>query len=140
MIFLAVKGAGASFINTAMFGVDADTVEYCVWKSGMRSEGATYSIFSFTRKVTQALGGAAGAWLIGLAGYVANAPTQSDAAMTAIRASIGLVPAGCALIAMLIFWKYPLTDSRFAEIRNEVEARKAKLETVVVGEGHVVTK
>ena len=138
MIFLAVKGAGASFINTAMFGLEADTVEYGEWKSGKRSEGATYSIFSFTRKVTQALGGAAGAWLIGLAGYVANAPTQSDAAMTAIRASIGLVPAGCALIAMLIFWKYPLTDSRFAEIRNEVEARKASLDPVIVGEGKVV--
>ena len=58
--------------------------------------------------------------------------------MTAIRASIGLVPAGCALIAMLIFWKYPLTDSRFAEIRNEVEARKASLDHVIDGEGKVV--
>ncbi len=138
MIFLAVKGAGASFINTAMFGLEADTVEYGEYKSGKRSEGATYSIFSFTRKVTQALGGAAGAWLIGVAGYVANAPTQTDAAMTAIRASIGLVPAVCAVIAMLIFWKYPLTDDTFRQIRAEVEARKAKLDSVVVGEGEVV--
>jgi len=45
-----------------------------------------------------------------------------------------------AIIAMIVFWKYPLNDARFREIRNEVEARKAKLETVVVGEGHVVTK
>ena len=33
-------------------------------------------------------------------------------------------PAACALIAMLIFIKYPLTDERFKEIRNETEARK----------------
>jgi len=100
----------------------------------------SYSIFSFTRKITQSLGGAAGAWLLGWAGYVGGAATQSESALTAIRASIGLVPAVMAIIAMIVFWKYPLNDARFREIRNEVEARKAKLETVVVGEGHVVTK
>ena len=97
-----------------------------------------YSIFSFTRKITQSLGGAAGAWLLGWAGYVGGAATQSESALTAIRASIGLVPAVMAIIAMIVFWKYPLNDARFREIRNEVEARKAKLDTVVVGEGHVV--
>ena len=140
MVMLAIKGVGASLINTTMFALEADTVEYGEWKSGKRSEGATYSIFSFTRKITQSLGGAAGAWLLGWAGYVGGAATQSESALTAIRASIGLVPAVMAIIAMIVFWKYPLNDARFREIRNEVEARKAKLETVVVGEGHVVTK
>ena len=121
-----------------MFALEADTVEYGEWKSGKRSEGATYSIFSFTRKITQSLGGAAGAWLLGWAGYVGGAATQSESALTAIRASIGLVPAVMAILAMVVFWKYPLNDARFREIRNEVEARKAQLDTVVVGEGHVV--
>ena len=34
------------------------------------------------------------------------------------------MPAVAALIAMLIFIKYPLTDKRFQEIRDETEARK----------------
>jgi Na+/melibiose symporter-like transporter len=34
------------------------------------------------------------------------------------------VPALAALIAMLIFIKYPLTDRVFQEIRDETEARK----------------
>ena len=45
-----------------------------------------------------------------------------------------------AILAMVVFWKYPLNDARFREIRNEVEARKAALDSVVVGEGHVVKK
>ena len=42
----------------------------------------------------------------------------------AIKATIGLLPAVAALIAMIIFVKYPLTDARFKEIRDETEARK----------------
>jgi len=30
---------------------------------------------------------------------------------------------------MIIFWKYPLTDKLFAQIRNENEARKSEAAT-----------
>jgi glucuronide carrier protein len=131
LIFLAVKGIGASLINTVMFGLEADTVEYGEWKSGKRSEGATYAIFSFTRKVTQSIGGALGAWMLAFGGYLSATstnpnPVQPDSAIWAIRFTIGLLPAMCAIIAMVIFWKYPLTDKIFAEIRNENEARKSE--------------
>ncbi len=129
LLTLAVKGIGASLINTVMFGLEADTVEYGEWKTGRRSEGATYAIFSFTRKVTQALGGAVGAWALAVGGYVAASatlpnPVQPESAIIAIKATIGLLPAACALVAMLIFVKYPLTDQRFQQIRDETEARK----------------
>ena len=129
LLTLAIKGVGASLINTVMFGLEADTVEYGEWMTGKRSEGATYALFSFTRKVTQSIGGAVGAWALAVGGYVAASavnpsPVQPDSAIIAIKATIGLLPAVCALIAMLIFIRYPLTDARFKEIRNETEARK----------------
>jgi len=129
LVTLAIKGIGASLINTVMFGLEADTVEYGEWQTGKRSEGATYALFSFVRKVTQSIGGAVGAWALAIGGYVAAGagnpnPVQPDSAIIAIKAVIGLLPAACALIAMLIFVKYPLNDARFAEIRNETEARK----------------
>jgi glucuronide carrier protein len=129
LLTLAIKGIGASLINTVMFGLEADTVEYGEWQTGKRSEGATYALFSFTRKVTQSIGGAAGAWALAAGSYVAASaanpsPVQPDSAIFAIKATIGLLPAVCALIAMIIFVKYPLTDERFKQIRNETEARK----------------
>jgi glucuronide carrier protein len=132
LIFLAVKGIGASLINTVMFGLEADTVEYGEWKSGKRSEGATYAIFSFTRKVTQSIGGAVGAWALAIGGYLSASatnpnPVQPESAIFAIKFTIGLLPAICAAIAMLIFWKYPLTDKLFRSIRDENEARKIAL-------------
>ena len=129
LVTLAIKGIGASLINTVMFGLEADTVEYGEWRTGKRSEGATYALFSFTRKVTQSLGGAIGAWALAIGGYLAASaanpnPVQPESAILAIKATIGLLPAMAALIAMLIFIKYPLNDKRFAEIRNETEACK----------------
>ena len=70
LIFLGIKGIGAALINTIMFGLEADTVEYGEWKSGKRSEGATYAVFSFTRKITQSIGGALGAAALAFGGYL----------------------------------------------------------------------
>ncbi len=144
LLFLAVKGLGGALINTVMFALEADTVEYGEWKSGQRSEGATYAIFSFTRKVTQSLGGAIVAWALAIGGYLSATaampnPVQPASALLAIKASIGLVPAVAALIAMIIFIKYPLTDARFREIRDETEARKREQENLVLPEGGLVS-
>jgi glucuronide carrier protein len=130
LLTLAIKGVGASLINTVMFGLEADTVEYGEWKTGKRSEGATYAIFAFTRKLCQSIGGALGAWALAIGGYIAASaatpnPVQPESAIFAIKAVMGLVPAAAALIAMIIFIRYPLTDEKFRQIRDETEARKA---------------
>ena len=130
LLTLAVKGVGATLINSVMFGLEADTVEYGEWKTGRRTEGATYALFSFTRKVTQSLGGALGAWALAAGGYLAATsanpdPVQPDSAIIAIKATMGLLPAVCAVRAMLVFARYPLNDTLFRQIRDETEARKA---------------
>jgi glucuronide carrier protein len=143
LLFLAIKGMGAALINTVMFGLEADTVEYGEWKSGQRTEGATYAIFSFTRKITQAIGGALGAWALAFGGYLSATaalpdPVQPDSAILAIKATIGLIPAIAALLAMIVFAKYPLTDAQFREIRDETEARKRRQGPLVTPEGGIV--
>lgn len=130
LILLGIKGIGASLINTVMFGLGADTVEYGEWKTGKRTEGATYSIFSFTRKVTQSIGGAVGGFMLQMGGYLSGAAlaqaggVQPASAIDAIKFTIGPIPAICAILAMLAFIKYPLTDKLFNQIRDENEARK----------------
>ena len=127
-----------------MFGLEADTVEYGEWQTGKRSEGATYALFSFVRKVTQSIGGALGAWALAIGGYVAASavdpnPVQPESAILAIKATIGLLPAVAALIAMLIFIKYPLNDEKFKQIRDETEARKRAKDDVVLPRGGLAT-
>jgi glucuronide carrier protein len=129
LLCVAVKGLGVQLINTLMFALEADTVEYGEWKTGQRTEGATYAIFSFTRKITQSIGGALGAFALAIGGYITKLAVdqvQPDGAITAIKASIGLVPAAAAILAMLAFIAYPLTEKRYAEIIEENDTRKQK--------------
>ena len=128
LLFVAVKGFGVQLINTLMFALEADTVEYGEWQTGRRAEGATYAIFSFTRKVTQSIGGALGAFALALGGYLTTmgpGQVQPDSAILAIKASLGLVPAVAALLAMLVFVKYPLTEKRFGAIVEETARRRS---------------
>lgn len=57
---------------TVMWALEADTVEYGEYLTGVRIEGLTYSLFSFTRKCGQAIGGSIPAFILGLSGYIAN--------------------------------------------------------------------
>ena len=87
LLFVAIKGFGVQLINTLMFALEADTVEYGEWKTGQRTEGATYAIFSFTRKITQSIGGALGAFALAIGGYITRLDAgqhQPESAITAI--------------------------------------------------------
>jgi glucuronide carrier protein len=125
IVAFAFFGIGLGGVNTAAFALQADTVEYGEWKTGSRTEGATYSIFSFTRKVGQAIGAAAASYTIGFGGYVSGAANQPDSAVSAIRTAGGLVPAGFILGAIAIMSAYPLTEASFREIVRELAQRRA---------------
>ena len=99
-------------------------------------EGTTYALFSFTRKLGQALGGAAAAFTLGLGGYIsANAGHQTENAQWAIRIAGGLVPAGLFLLAISIMFFYPLTEKKFREMVGEVAARRAEKKAEMHDEG-----
>lgn len=117
-------GIGLGGVNTVAFALQADTVEYGEWKTGSRTEGATYSIFSFTRKVGQAIGAAVASYTLGLGGYVSGAASQPGTAVTAIKTAAGLVPAAFILAAIAIMFAYPLTEAKFREIVRELAQRR----------------
>ena len=58
--------------NTVVWAFIADVVEYGQWKFRLRSEGITYSSYSFTRKVSQALAGFVPGLALTFIGYQPN--------------------------------------------------------------------
>jgi glucuronide carrier protein len=124
IVLFGVLGIGLGGVNTLMFALAADTVEYGEWKTGFRIEGQIYAAFSFTRKAGQGVGAAVAAFVIGLGGYVAQSETQPGSAVDAIKVAAGAVPAGFILIALAIMAAYPLTEDRFREIVREVARRR----------------
>ncbi len=120
-----VLNFGIGLVNTLIFAIQPDTVDYGEWKTGVRGEGSTYSILSFTRKAGQGVGGAAASFTLGLGGYVSGAATQTDAGVTSIKVAVGVVPAVAILIGALIMFAYPLTEDVFRRIVQETAARRA---------------
>jgi glucuronide carrier protein len=128
IVFFGLYGVGLAAVNTLMWAFEADTVEYGEWRTGVRTEGTTYAVFSFTRKVGQAVGGAAAAYGLGFVGYVAQQEVQSQATQDGIRYIAGFVPAAFILVGVLIMVFYPLTETRFRALVAEVAARRAARE------------
>jgi glucuronide carrier protein len=126
IVFFALMGVSTAGVNTLMWALEADTVEYGEWRTGVRTEGITYALFSFTRKLGQAVGGALAAFVIGAGGYVGTAAVQSQSAINAIRFAAGFAPAIFILIGIAIFFRYPLTEQTFATMVAETAARRAE--------------
>ncbi|GAA1820583.1 glucuronide transporter [Agromyces neolithicus] len=137
-VWLAFAGlvlcyVGLVLVNMLVWALEADTVEYGEWKTGVRAEGIIYALFSFTRKTGQAVGGALAAYALAIGGYVAGVESQSVEAEWGIRAAAGLLPAVAAGLAVLIMFFYPLTDKRHREIVAEIEERRRSRHVVEPG-------
>jgi glucuronide carrier protein len=125
IVCFAVLGAGIGAVNTLIFALQADTVEYGEWRTGVRGEASAYSVLSFTRKVGQGVGGAAAAYTIWIGGYVSGASAQSDAALTSIRVAAGAIPAVAIATAAVVMLAYPLTEELFRRLVSETAERRA---------------
>jgi glucuronide carrier protein len=121
-------GVPLGVINTLIFALQADTVDYGEWKSGVRAEGASYAALSFMRKAGQGVGGAAAAYTIGLGGYVSGASSQSDSAIASVRVAAGGIPFITLLAVGVVMLAYPLTEKAFRGVVADVAERRAATE------------
>lgn len=124
-----IASMGSALPMTVVWALEADTVEYGEWSTGLRCEGLNYSLFSFTRKTGQAIGGSVPAFVWAASGYVGNAPQQSAQAMAGLHLAFALVPAGFFVLAAALMSAYPLTDARYAAILSDIRSRAKSLAT-----------
>lgn len=124
-----VMGIAMFGVNTLMWALEADCVEFGEWKIGQRTEGTTYAVFSFTRKMGQPLGGFVGGWALGWAGFVAAEVAAggevSDEVAGNIRMWAAVFLIGSTLLTQLAMFFYPLTEKKYLEIVGEIAARRA---------------
>lgn len=121
-----ILSVGVGLVNTLIFAMQPDTVEYGEWRTGVRGEASVYSVLSFTRKAGQGVGGAAASFTLGLGGYVSTAVSQPPEATAAIKTAVGIIPASAILIGGLIMLGYPLTADTSRRIIREIAARRER--------------
>ncbi|WP_246527539.1 glucuronide transporter [Pseudarthrobacter albicanus] len=120
---LVVSLVGVLAVNIVVWALEADTVEYGEWRTGVRTEGITYALFSFTRKTGQAVGGALAAYALALGGYKSGAAQTADAVF-GIQFAAGALPAIMTILAVLVMSRYTLTDAMHARILAEIQERR----------------
>ena len=106
LISLSVGG-----VLPLLWAMSADTADYAERRSGRRDTGLIFSSYSMAQKMGWAVGSAATAWILSLAGFEANA-VQSPAALTVIGCLQSVFPALAALGTCAFILFYPLADSR----------------------------
>ncbi|MEH0111180.1 glycoside-pentoside-hexuronide (GPH):cation symporter [Tersicoccus sp. MR15.9] len=125
-ILLAISFIGVAIPNGMTWAMISDSIDYGHWKNGQRQEGITYSMFNFSRKIAQSIAGGLAGFGLTLVGYVPNV-AQSAGAALGIKGIQALYPAIAFAIAGLVLWfLYPLTDTRHRELVEEIHVREAE--------------
>ncbi len=114
------------FFNYIVWAMITDVIDDAEVKNGVREDGTIYSVYSFARKIGQALSsGMIGAFLslIGYSSLVAQNPSQYPDVLSGIFNLSCLIPAtGMGLVALSLFFVYPLgkkrVDSNAAVLRQ----------------------
>ena len=87
-------------------------------------DGTVYAVYSFARKVGQALAGGIGGWALQVIGYEPAAAAQPDAVRRGLYTTATLVPAiGFFVVAAILWFVYPLDKRR---VEKNVEELKKK--------------
>lgn len=115
------NGVGMGLLNTMTWALKADTMEYGEYKTGIHTEGATYSAVWFTRKMGQAIA----SYALAVVAFDQHAPQQSPDTVNGMAVAGGVIPAVVFLIVMLIMAGYPLTEAKFKDIMKSIEANRS---------------
>lgn len=127
VVFYMVANIGVGFFNMVIWAMITDVIDDAEVKNGVREDGTIYSVYSFARKIGQALSSGMIGALLSVIGYSAATAFNPEVVngifnMTCIIPAIGFV--GIALVLMFL---YPLSKNRVEANVLELKKRRGKI-------------
>lgn len=123
MVGAVILSLGAGQRTAIYFSMQADPVDYGVWKTGINTAGILTSINGFLGKVAMAGAGAITGILLSSGGYVAN-QTQNETALLAIKSCYLYIPAALIIASMIWIGRFYRLDDHYEAIRADLDAGK----------------
>ena len=119
---------GLGVFTMVSWALITDVIDYSELKNGVREDGSVYALYSFARKLGQALAAGLSGWLLEGIGYNSKAAeqglAQTEAVLDGIFNITTLLPAlGFVLLALVLWFWYPLHKK---QVEENVAALKAK--------------
>ncbi len=104
---------GLGVFSMVSWALITDVIDYSELKNGVREDGSVYAMYSFARKLGQALAAGVSGWLLEAIGYNSEAAAeglkQSESVLAGIFNISTLMPAiGFGLLALVLWFWYPL--------------------------------
>lgn len=127
VVFYVVANIGVGFFNMVIWAMITDVIDDAEVKNGVREDGTIYSVYSFARKLGQALSSGMIGALLSVIGYSAATAFNPEVVngifnMTCIIPAIGFV--GIALVLMFL---YPLSKNRVEANILELKKRRGEI-------------
>lgn len=128
-VFIALQGLcwlGLGIFSMVSWALITDVIDDSELRNGVREDGTIYALYSFARKLGQAVAAGLSGWLLTAIGYNAKALEQGVSQTQSVKDGIfsisTLVPAlGFLLLALVLWTWYPLH-------KKQVDANVAALE------------
>ena len=119
---------GLGIFSMVSWALITDVIDYSELKNGIREDGSVYAMYSFARKLGQALAAGLSGWLLTAIGYNSKAaaeglPQTKEVLEGIFDISTALPAIGFLLLAVVLWFWYPLHKK---QVDANVEALKAK--------------
>ena len=127
MIGTAIAYFSIGLFNAVIWAAIIDVIDDIEVKTGERDDGTVYGLYSFSRKVGQAIAGAAGGWALTWVGYQSGATHQTPEVLDGIYNTATLVPAvAFTLAALALLFVYPLSKATVDENSRILAERRGE--------------
>jgi GPH family glycoside/pentoside/hexuronide:cation symporter len=122
-----LRGLGMAGMMGVGFVLVADVIDYGEWKTGIRTDGLTYSASSFGGKVGTGLSAAILGWALAFGGFDAALAVQGKGAMNAILFVFLILPLIGTILSTILMWMYKL-DKELPKILADLNERHRQAE------------
>lgn len=119
---------GMYYFNMVVWAYITDVIDYQEVKTGNREDGTVYGVYSFARKIGQALAGGLSGFALSAIGYVSEpGAVQTDSVREGIYNIATIFPGICyVIVALILIFAYPLSK-RVVEENGEILAQRRKV-------------
>jgi GPH family glycoside/pentoside/hexuronide:cation symporter len=136
MMFLPIPflsfGIGGLF--TLMMSMTADVCDLDELNNGTRREGTFGAVYWWMVKLGTALALLTSGAVLNWVGFDQNATVQSPESITNLRIADILIPIATAVLAIVIMWKYDVSEKRSHEIREALILRRENAQKLLENE------
>lgn len=125
LVFTVPSGAGFWLLIAS---IKADICDDDEFNTGFRREGAIGSVSAWISKLSTSATAILAGFVLAVTGYhAASGSEQAAGVIDALRWWFYVIPSASAVFALLLLWRFPITEERARETRRLLEERRGKL-------------